>query len=130
MMRLKRFDVGIWYDYPPVPGVRLKIKPMNRKDVLDFRAGVKHKLSVQVGDKSQIIDDYNEADFTWKVFINCLEDWEGIVTDEQGTKARYEDIFNNDDLREFFFSKANESYQAEEKKIGEELKNSGASQSG
>ncbi len=130
MLKLKRFDVGVWYDYPKIQGVRLKIRPLNRKDVLYFRAGVKHKQAVMVGDKNEIVDDFNEAEFIWSIFKNCLEDWEQIMTDDIGTKARHEDIFNNDDLREFIFSKANDAYASEEVQLGVELKNSETSQSG
>jgi hypothetical protein len=128
MMKLKRFDEGIWYDY--FDGVRLKVKPLNRKDVLDFRAKVKHKLSIDVAGEQKIIDDFNEADFIWAIFKNSLEDWTGIFTDDAGTKARHEDIFNDDNLREFIFQKANDSYKKMEESVGVELKNSEPSQSG
>lgn len=136
MLKLKRFNEGVWYDLPDAVGVKLKIKPLAKKDVMDLRAAAKRKMAVRSsGGKTEIVDDYDESAFIWQMFRSCLLEWQGISMDEVAdVKPDHEDfllaLFENDGIRQFVFEKANEAFVQEEQKLGDELKNSGASQSG
>jgi len=132
MLNLERFNEEIWFDWPDAEGVRLKIKPCSRKDLLDLRSKVKRKMGISIEGRTEIVDDYNEADFLWGMFTLCLQKWEGInFGGKNPTKeSMLTAIFNHDGLREFVFQKARESSTMLENKLEEELKNSDSSQNG
>ncbi len=131
MLKLKRFGQSAWHDFPGCIGVKLKIKPLSRKDIFDIRSRSKRKMSVTGND--QIVDDYDESAFVWEMFKGCLEGWESIEMEEGLTLSRDEmllAIYDNDSLREFIFQKANKSASEEETILEGELKNSESSQGG
>lgn len=135
MLKLKRFNEGIWYDFPNHPGVKLKIKSVSKKDILDIRAMVKRKMAVKSDGHFEIVDDYDEASFVWELFRTSLEEWQGISIDQvSDLKLEREDyllaMFENDDLRKFVFEKTDEGSRIESQKLSDELKNSEGSQSG
>lgn len=143
MLKLKRFDVGVWFDWPKAPNVRLKIKPLYGKKLLELRNESKQgKVAVEMPipdlenpkrNKIEIVDDYNDLTYEWKMFLYCLEDWEGITLEgdiEPKKEEILEAIFNNVEMRRFIISKAFEVMVSENRKLEEELKNLQGSQDG
>lgn len=133
MLKLKRFDEGVWYEWPSDPQIKLKIRPITPKKLLDFREkSKKGKIAIILPNKeTQIMDDTNEAKTNWECFMWMLEDWQGIEFDgDPSTEEKKEIIFNHLSLRDFISDKAAEIFQTETSKIEGELKNLGRSQSG
>jgi hypothetical protein len=130
-LKLKRFNEGIWFDYPA--GGRFKIRPLQPKDYFDLREQSKAgKLVVSKPDgQPEYVDNYNEALFFWKVFQRILEDWADIEVEGATTKDEVkETIFNNHALRDFISDRSNELSAKTNIDFEEELKNSASSQSG
>lgn len=135
MLKLKRFDEAVWYNLPEASGVRLKIRPLSSRKMLELRNEAKQgKVAVSMPDEEvQIVDDFNDFVYEWKMFQFCLDDWEGISIDGE-EEAKKEDvreaIFNNVVLRRFVLQKSLEVMSLENKKFEEELKNLLGSQGG
>jgi hypothetical protein len=135
MLKLKRFDEAVWYNWPEASGVRLKIRPLSRRKMLELRNESKQgKVAVSMPDEEiQIVDDFNDFIYEWKMFQFCLDDWEGISIDSE-EEAKKEDIreaiFDNIALRRFILQKSLEVMSLENKKFEEELKNLLGSQDG
>ena len=133
MLKLKRFDEGVWYEWPNDPQIKLKIRPITPKKLLDFREkSKKGKIAIVLpSGETQIVDDNNEAKVNWECFSWMVEDWQGIEFDgNPSMDEKKEIIFNHISLRDFISDKAAEIYQTETLKIEGELKNSQRSQSG
>lgn len=131
MLKLKRFSEGVWFDFPR--GGRFKIRPLCPKDYLDLREQSKTgKISVVKPDGSwEIVDNYDEARFFWKIFTHQLEDWADIIVDGASTPDEIkETIFNEREIRDWITEKSSEIYVKEQGKLEDELKNSESSQSG
>ncbi len=138
MLKLKRFKEGVWMDYPNAVGVRLFIRPVTFTQSMDILSEVKEKkvlvdYPIDPRDPSkrgpQVIDDYKDGAFLWKMFDQSLNAWEGIEVelDEGETPLGPVEIkrvmFNNTQLREFVFAKARELADGEVQKMEEEKKN-------
>jgi len=133
MLKLKRFDEGVWYEWPSDPQIKLKIRPITPKKLLDLREkSKKGKVAIILPNgETQIIDDSNEAKVNWECFSWMVEDWQGIEFDgDPSMDEKKEIIFNHVSLRDFISDKAAEIYQVETSKIEQELKNLERSQSG
>jgi len=149
MLKLKRFNEAVWFNWPEASGVRLKIRPLNGRKMLELRNESKQgKVAVSMPSLDpeegniRIVDDYNDFIYEWKMFQYCLEDYEGITLDgeddhpkelEGEAKSLYEQkkreeireaIFNNVLLRRFILKKSLEVMASENKRFEEELKNS------
>lgn len=130
-LKLKRFNEGIWFDYPA--GGKFKIRPLQPKDYFDLREDSKvGKLLISKPDgQTEYVDNYNEALFYWKVFKRILEDWAEVEVEGATTKDEIrETIFNNHTLRDFISDRSNELSAKINADLEDELKNSASSQSG
>ena len=132
MLHLKRFDEGVWFDWPEAEGVRLKIKPLSQKEMIEIRSKVRRKVAILIDGKNEIIDDYDESAALWKMFCLSLQEWEGISFDKKDP-TREEmllTIFEHDGIRNFVFEKSRWVTVKLEEKFQDELKNSESSESG
>lgn len=135
MLKLKRFDEGVWHSYPRAEGIRFKIKPTSQKYLLDLRSKAKRKMAVKKPDGGhEIITDFDESVFIWERFKDALLDWEGKIEIE-GIDNPPRDmiilgLFEDQHAREFIINMADEGLRQIEKEVEEELKNSNPSQSG
>jgi hypothetical protein len=133
MLKLKRFDEGVWYDWPNDPQIRLKIRAITPKKLLDLREkSKKGKIAISLPNgETQIIDDNSESRVNWECFCWMLEDWQGIEFEgSPSMEEKKEIIFNHTQLRDFISDKSSEIFQTETAKIEAELKNLVRSQSG
>ena len=132
MLKLKRFDEGVWFDYQP--GLRIRIKPISKWDMVHVRSRSKRKLIIQGADgPSSIVDDYDQGLFMLELFKICLLDWEGLSFDGKGKPDKEEAIraiFEEEELRDFILKKGLMAFDSELTRLEEELKNSESSQSG
>jgi hypothetical protein len=122
-MKLKRFDEGQWFDYPGVPGVRLKIKPICRKDFIDMKSEAKARFG----------GEFDFSYYEWGGMKACLIEWTGIEfegSENPSREAMLVSIYNETGLRDFILQKAQEIFIKEQGKLDGELKNSESSQSG
>ena len=136
-MKLKRFKEGVWVDYPKAKEVRFKIRPVTFSQSLSILSEVKEKrVVVDYPDSKdpskkgpQIVDDYKDGAFLWKMFDQALEAWDGITVDQDEGEAPLgpmeikKVIFDNNDVREFIFESARNLLEAQGKKEEEERKN-------
>src|SRR3972149_8369864 len=98
MLKLKRFDEGVWYEWPNDPQIKLKIRPITPKKLLDFREkSKKGKIAIVLpSGETQIVDDNNEAKVNWECFSWMVEDWQGIEFDgNPSMDEKKEIIFNH-----------------------------------
>ena len=138
MLKLKRFKEGVWIDYPGAVGVRLRIRPVTFSQSMDILSEVKEKkvigdYPIDPKDASkrgpQVVDDYKDGAFLWKMFDQALESWEGIDPIPEGEEVALGPsevkrlLFDNDLLREFIFKTARELAGREEDKLESERKN-------
>lgn len=139
MLKLKRFLVGVFVDYPGADGVRFKIKPSTFSQSLDVLTQVREKKVVgdwPIDPKDptkrgpHVIDDFHDGVFLWKMFDQTLEAWDGIdptpegENDPLGPNEIKKLIFDNDAMREFIFENARRLAGSEEAKQDLERKNS------
>jgi hypothetical protein len=138
MLKLKRFKEAVRIEYPNAVGVWLSIRPVTFTQSMDILSEVKEKkvmidYPIDPKDPSkkgpQVIDDYKDGAFLWKMFDQALLAWEGIEVELDegetplGPAEMKRVMFNNTQLREFVFSKARELADGEVKKMEEEKKN-------
>lgn len=120
MLKLKRFDKGIWYDVPKLKGVRVKIRPASHGKVTEIIT--KYRKKVDVGDR--LIDDFDEAQISLDLFKYILEDFEGIECEDDLTEEEMKEvIYDYDYLREFISEKSGELREKVQKELEEDLKN-------
>lgn len=137
-MKLKRFKEGIWINYPKSEEVRFKIRPSSFTATMELLQEVKEKKVIESPpdpkDSSkkgtQIVDDYRDGAFLWKMFDRALEAWEGIDPIPEGETEPLPPIeikkliYDNDAMREFIYETSRKFSTEEEKKQEEERKNS------
>lgn len=143
MFSLKRYSQGTWYPWLKNEGVRFKIRPLSSKKILELRNESKQgKVAVEMPAEDpknpgqnlvEIVDDYNDFTYEWKMFSHCLEDWEGITIEgdtDVGKEEIREAIFNHVEMRRFIISQAFKEMAIESKKLEDELKNLAGSPDG
>jgi len=122
-MDLKRFQDGKWYEFPKINGVRLKIRALGRKNVLECLANSKT-------DKRETVDP---GLFLWETFKKALQAWE-LPDMPDGLKHRRDEIletlFEDQELVDFVLERSSDSFEKESQKLEGELKNSESSQPG
>ena len=138
MLKLKRHKEGIWVEYPHAVDVRLKIRPVTFSQSMSILTEVKEKVvvegfSIDAKDPSkkgpQIVDNYKDGAFLWKMFDSALQEWEGIEIELDegdaplGPVEVKKVLYDNDQLREFVFEKARAFAQADIQKKEGETKN-------
>ena len=133
MLKLKRFDEGVWFDFPLDSGVKFKIRAMTPKKLIDLREKSKRgKIAVSKSNGlTDIVDDFDDAALNAEIFAWMLEDWKGF--EFEGTPSSDEIkgiIFEHMAFREFIMDKSYDLFKTESQRIETELKNSGRSQSG
>ncbi len=132
MLKLKRFDQGVWHEYQP--GVKFKIKPMGKYDMVEIRLRSKRKIAVQgLSGPDNVADDYDGAAFMLETFRTCLLEWSGIEIEGIGNPSRDDimrGLFEITEVRDFILTRSSEAFASEEGKLQDELKNSESSQAG
>jgi hypothetical protein len=130
MLKLKRFDEAAWYDY--APGVRFKIKPLSKVDMLHIRVVCKRKIAVTGNGEDRIVDDIDMSLVLFESFKMALVDWEKDIEKDKKTdrKQMIESLYEDGKISHFVLDKAYGANEMEEKALGEELKNSESSQPG
>lgn len=127
MLKLKRFNKGVWFNVPDFPGVRVKVRAASHKKTTEILR--KHKAKVGVGD--QIVDDFDEAAVALELFKYILEDFEGIECEEELSKDEIKEIiYEYDKLRDFISEKSAELREKIQGEFDKDLKNSKNSQGG
>ena len=127
MLKLKRFDKGVWCDVPGLDGVKVKVRPASHKKIAEIMSA--HKRKIDTG--KELIDEVDEAGFALDLFRYILEDFDGIECEEELSKDEMKDIiYDYDDLREFISQKSGELREKIQKELEEDLKNLRSSQSG
>jgi len=126
MIKLKRFDEAIWFDYEP--GVRFKIKPISRADSLQIRLRCKRKMVVQgLNGENNIVDDIDMRLVAFESFQMALIDWEGLEVEGVKNPERHQiinSVFEDQKIVEFVLNNALKINEIEEKSLEGELKNS------
>lgn len=133
---LKRYGQGTWHSWPKNEGVRFKVRPLSSKKLLELRNESKRgKVAVEMPSEDpsnpgrnlvEIVDDYNDYAYEWKMFSHCLEDWEGITIEGDSSVGKdeiREAIFNHIEMRRFIILKSFETMILENRKLEDELKN-------
>jgi len=132
MIKLKRFDEAVWFDYEP--GVRFKIKPLSRVDSLQIRLRCKRKIAVQgMNGKENIIDDIDPTLIVFESFQMALIEWQGTTIEgikNPGRDQMIHALFEDQKIVYFVLDIAFKTNEIEEKKLEGELKNSESSQDG
>ena len=129
-LKLKRFSEGVWYDYR---GARFKIRAATPRDYLRLQdQTTEGKVAVTLPDgTTQIVDNDKKGMFYWKIFDYILEDFSDVELEGTTNKEEIkEGIFNEKDIRDFIMDKSNALSAKLNADLDEELKNSGALQSG
>ena len=132
MIKLKRFDKPEWFELPGYEGVRLLIRAVPFQKVVNLLGGVKKKVVVD----ERVVDDYDEGEFSLKVFKEALVDFEGIEIEGPNEAGKLdkdkqkEIMFDYELFRDFVGEKAKELEERINKSIEGELKNFETSQSG
>ena len=137
-MKLKRFKEGVWVNYPKAVEVRFKVRPISFSSSLDVLNQVKEKKVIEgwpIDPKDaskkgpQVIDDFDNGAFLWKMFDRALEEWDGIDSIPEGEEIPLAPlevkrlIFDDDGMREFIFKTGRDLVGQEEKQQEEERKN-------
>jgi hypothetical protein len=143
MLTLKRLSEGVWFDYPQVEGVRLKVRPVTLAKGQEIRNSLRTKKYMEFPDPkrkgkkfSQVVDDVDDGAVLRAIWDYALEAFEGIgVEDATGAilsdpKQIRDAIYESDDLRDFISERSAELRESGEQKLEDELKNSDSSQSG
>lgn len=143
MLKLKRYSIGQWFDYPKAPGVKLLIRPLHLTTGLNLRSKVRSRVVMDVVDPktnksvSTLMEDIDSGLFSWEVFNYMLQDFEGIsMTDDKDKIVEVPKdemkraIFDDPDLRDFVGEKSEFLREQGSQKLEGELKNSPISQSG
>jgi hypothetical protein len=132
VIKLKRFDEAVWFDYEP--GIRFKIKPLSRADSVQIRLKCKRKIAIQgVNGEDNIIDDIDMRLVALESFRMALIDWQGVEIEGVEKPERYQVIhglFEDQKIVDFILGAAFKINEIEEKKVQDELKNSESSQDG
>ncbi len=131
MLKLKRFEEGVWEDYPGFPGVRFKIRPITLSKAMELRSKVRRKIYVMGPSeidpsiiKPQLVDDVDDGEFSWSIFDQALEAWEGIEVDGSPTPEEIKKaIFDHEELREFILARARKQVEDEQASLEQERKN-------
>jgi hypothetical protein len=137
-MKIKRYKKGVMFEFPGAKDVRLWIRPVFFSDSLSLLQEVKEKVVVEnapLDDANptkrgpRIVDNFDDGAFTWRLFDQALQSWEGIEVEVEegepmlGPIEVKRAIFDNEKVREFVFSKSRELAQMEGKQVEEEKKN-------
>lgn len=133
MLKLKRFNEGVWYDFPSDPSVKFKIRAMTPKKLIELKEkSKKGKIAVlKPGGYTEVIDDNDDALLNSEIFAWMLEDYKGIEFDGNISDGEFKDIiFNHVQFRDFITDKSYDLFKLESQRIETELKNSESSQSG
>lgn len=128
-LKLKRFDEGVWFDYPA--GGRFKVRPATPKKYLEIREQSKKGKVVIRDGKREIVDDYDESQIVFRVFEWMLEDWQDVTVDGASTPDQIrESIFNDMDISNWVGDRSRELAEQQQAKFDGELKNFASSQDG
>ncbi len=143
MWKLKKFSEGVWFDYPEVKGVRLKIKPIQTADIMLIQSRIRRSIPTEVpipGDPTRtvitLMEDMDYGKLSFETFCAVLEDFEGITgEDEKGNiindKLEIKRmLFGERKVRDFISQKSESLLAGVDQRVEEELKNLPSSQSG
>ena len=139
MLHLKRYDEGVWFDYPDNPGTRIKVRGVTNSAIVNIRSQLRKTIPTPIdtvidGKKIQridLLDDLDPGAFAWGLFDHILLDWEGIEVEGISDKGLVKKaIFDFDPLRAFINEKSDQLAKAIDGKLAGELKNSESSQDG
>jgi hypothetical protein len=136
MLKLKRYDAGVWYSYEACPGVRFKIRPLPASRMQEFWSSARDKQisSVKPDGTVEMIFSHNNSVMEWRAFVHVLEEWEGIEI-EGGAKdtpreAFVRAIYDDPDVRWFIIQTALKAAMGEDKALDAEKKTSETSPGG
>ena len=133
MLKLKRFNEGVWYDFPSDSSIKFKIRAMTPKKLIDLREKSRRgKIAVSKPDGlTDIVNDFDDATLNAEIFEWMLEDWKGLEFEGTPSSKEIKDIiFEHMTFRDFITDKSYDLFKTESQRIETELKNSERSQSG
>lgn len=120
MLKFKRFDSPVWCDLPGYPGGKLLIKPTTFKDTTGLLSKVRRKVKVE----GEFVDDYDDAAFSYKHFMDVLVDFKGFVFEGVEDKDEQKEIlFNYNAIRDFVLEKSRLLHDEAQKALEDDLKN-------
>lgn len=126
MLKLKRFDEGVWFDYST--SIRFKIRAMTPKKLIELREKSRRDKSFVSG---EITEQYDGSILNTEIFRWMIEEWRGIEFDGNPSPEECKDIiFNHLVFRDFITDKSYELFRVESARVEDELKNSDSSQGG